>query len=168
MKEEFEKLVTAGKLEKQLVEPLTQLTNSGYCMHRSWGFGKITTVDTVFARFAIDFRSPQINQHNFVPRRQILLQHVELTQIDGHRERECVDAVHRGDLVEIVEGRGGLEHHQQVAFEFADPAARQQDDAGSSGFERALRPADAPELGVPAAIWIVTGDDQALAVTCVA
>src|SRR5271170_2005333 len=55
MREEFEKLVAAGKLEKQLVEPLTQLTNSGYCMHRSWGFGKITTVDTVFARFTIDF-----------------------------------------------------------------------------------------------------------------
>jgi transcription elongation GreA/GreB family factor len=55
MREEFEKLVAAGKLERQLVEPLTQLTNSGYCMHRSWGFGKITTVDTVFARFTIDF-----------------------------------------------------------------------------------------------------------------
>jgi transcription elongation GreA/GreB family factor len=55
MKEEFEKLVAAGKLDRQLVEPLTQLTTSGYCMHRSWGFGKITTVDTVFARFSIDF-----------------------------------------------------------------------------------------------------------------
>jgi transcription elongation GreA/GreB family factor len=55
MREEFEKLVAAGKLDRQLVEPLTQLTTSGYCMHRSWGFGKITTVDTVFARFSIDF-----------------------------------------------------------------------------------------------------------------
>src|SRR5579863_1648274 len=55
MREEFEKLVAAGKLDRHLVEPLTQLTNSGYCMHRSWGFGKITTVDTVFARFTIDF-----------------------------------------------------------------------------------------------------------------
>src|ERR1700728_4470198 len=55
MREEFEKLVTAGKLDKQNVEPLVALTTSGYCMHRSWGFGKITTVDTVFARFAIDF-----------------------------------------------------------------------------------------------------------------
>src|SRR6266403_3382903 len=55
MKEEFEKLVAAGKLDRQLVEPLVQLTTSGYCMHRSWGFGKITTVDTVFARFTIDF-----------------------------------------------------------------------------------------------------------------
>src|SRR5581483_11200200 len=56
MKEEFEKLVAAGKLERQHVEPLVQLTTSGYCMHRSWGFGKITTVDTVFARFSIDFQ----------------------------------------------------------------------------------------------------------------
>jgi transcription elongation GreA/GreB family factor len=55
MKEEFEKLVAAGKLDRHQVEPLVQLTNSGYCMHRSWGFGKITTVDTVFARFSIDF-----------------------------------------------------------------------------------------------------------------
>src|SRR3984957_15724236 len=55
MKEEFEKLVAAGKLEKHQVDSLVQLTTSGYCMHRSWGFGKITTGDTVFGRFTIDF-----------------------------------------------------------------------------------------------------------------
>jgi transcription elongation GreA/GreB family factor len=55
MREEFEKMVSAGKLERQYVEALVQLTDSGYCMHRSWGFGKIKTVDTVFARFTIDF-----------------------------------------------------------------------------------------------------------------
>src|SRR5882757_2060508 len=55
MKEEFEKMVAAGKLDRSQIEPLVQLTTSGFCMHRSWGFGKITTVDTVFARFTIDF-----------------------------------------------------------------------------------------------------------------
>src|SRR5437773_4519796 len=55
MREEFEKLVAAGKLSKQHVEALVNLTTSGYCIHRSWGFGRITTVDTVFARFTIDF-----------------------------------------------------------------------------------------------------------------
>src|SRR5262245_25188466 len=55
MREEFEKLVAAGKLSRQHVEALVHLTTSGYCFHRSWGFGKITTVDTVFARFTIDF-----------------------------------------------------------------------------------------------------------------
>ncbi len=55
MKAEFEKLAATGKLEGKHIEPLTHLTASGYCIHRSWGFGKITTVDTVFARFVIDF-----------------------------------------------------------------------------------------------------------------
>src|SRR3954453_19400190 len=57
MKEEFEKLVAAGKLGRQHIDALLALTKSGYCLHRSWGFGKITTVDTVFSRFVIDFQS---------------------------------------------------------------------------------------------------------------
>src|ERR1043166_1263503 len=55
MREEFEKLAAAGKIEGRHVDPLVLLTTSGYCMHRSWGFGRIKTVDTVFARFTIDF-----------------------------------------------------------------------------------------------------------------
>ena len=55
MKEEFEKLAAAGKIEGRHVEPLTQLAEGGCCSHRSWGFGRIKTVDTVFARFTIDF-----------------------------------------------------------------------------------------------------------------
>src|SRR5690349_2925692 len=57
MREEFEKMAAAGKLERHHIEPLVQLTTSGFCMHRSWGFGKIKTVDTVFARFTIDFQN---------------------------------------------------------------------------------------------------------------
>jgi transcription elongation factor GreA len=55
MREEFEKLAAAGKIEGRHVEPLTQLALAGCCIHRSWGFGRIKTVDTVFARFTIDF-----------------------------------------------------------------------------------------------------------------
>jgi len=55
MKEEFEKLAAAGKIEGRHVAPLTQLAEAGCCIHRSWGFGRIKTVDTVFARFTIDF-----------------------------------------------------------------------------------------------------------------
>src|SRR3954466_5334133 len=55
MREEFEKLAAAGKIEGRHVEPLVLLTTSGFCMHRSWGFGRIRSVDTVFARFTIDF-----------------------------------------------------------------------------------------------------------------
>ena len=55
MRDEFEKMAAAGKLDRRYIEALIELTNSGFCMHRSWGFGKIKTVDTVFARFTIDF-----------------------------------------------------------------------------------------------------------------
>ena len=55
MKEELEKLVAAGKIARQHVEPLVHLGNNGYCMHRSWGFGKIISVDTVLSRCAVDF-----------------------------------------------------------------------------------------------------------------
>ncbi len=55
MKEEFEKLAAGGKLTKQHVDALVALTESGYCYHRSWGFGKIANVDTVFGRFTIEF-----------------------------------------------------------------------------------------------------------------
>jgi transcription elongation GreA/GreB family factor len=55
MREEFDKMAAAGKIEGRHVEALVQLTTSGFCMHRSWGFGRIKTVDTVFARFTIDF-----------------------------------------------------------------------------------------------------------------
>jgi transcription elongation factor GreA-like protein/transcription elongation GreA/GreB family factor len=57
MKEEFEKLVAAGKLSRQHVEPLLLLTEGGFCFHRSWGFGKITGTDWVFGRFTIDFQN---------------------------------------------------------------------------------------------------------------
>jgi transcription elongation GreA/GreB family factor len=56
MREEFEKLAAAGKIEGRHVAPLTQLAEAGCCTHRSWGFGRIKTVDTVFARFTIDFQ----------------------------------------------------------------------------------------------------------------
>lgn len=55
MREEFEKLAVAGKIEGRHIEPLLQLATTGFCMHRSWGFGRIRTMDPVFARFTIDF-----------------------------------------------------------------------------------------------------------------
>lgn len=62
MREELDKMVAAGKLNNKHVGPLLELTSSGYCFHRSWGFGKITTVDTVFARFTIDFTAKPNHQ----------------------------------------------------------------------------------------------------------
>ena len=48
-------MAAAGKLERHHIESLVHLAESGYCMHRSWGFGRIRSMDPVFGRFTIDF-----------------------------------------------------------------------------------------------------------------
>ncbi len=106
MKEEFEKLVAAGKLERQHVEPLVQLTTSGYCMHRSWGFGKITTVDTVFARFSIDFQGKPGHAMDLafaaeslkpIPKDHILAR--KAADLEGLRQ---MAALHHLELIKLV------------------------------------------------------------------
>src|SRR5579863_4050262 len=106
MREEFEKLAAAGKIEGRHVEPLVQLTTSGFCMHRSWGFGKIKTVDTVFARFTIDF--PNKPNHTMdlafaaqslkpIPRDHILAR--KASDLDGLRQ---MAALHHLELIKVV------------------------------------------------------------------
>ena len=57
LQSEFKRLVLDGKLEPKMTDALTDLVAAGFCTHRSWGFGKITTVDTLMAKLTIDFQS---------------------------------------------------------------------------------------------------------------
>src|SRR5246127_846219 len=122
MREEFEKMVAAGKLEKHQVEPLVQLTTSGYCMHRSWGFGKITTVDTVFARFNIDFPGKPGHAMDLafaaeslkpIPKDHILAR--KASDIEGLRQ---MAALHHLELIKLVlksyGGHATVDQIQQV------------------------------------------------------
>jgi len=106
MKEEFEKMVAAGKLDRSQIEPLVQLTTSGYCMHRSWGFGKITTVDTVFARFTIDFPGKPSHTMDLafaaqslkpIPKDHILAR--KASDLEGLRQ---MAALHHLELIKLV------------------------------------------------------------------
>jgi len=56
MREEFEKLAAAGKVSRQQIEPLVQLSENGYVYHRSWGVGKIASWDWLFSKMVIDFQ----------------------------------------------------------------------------------------------------------------
>ena len=56
MNVDFEKLVKSGKIERRYVPVLTAMAQSGFVTHRSWGFGRIKKVDTVFSRMTVDFR----------------------------------------------------------------------------------------------------------------
>lgn len=55
MKEEMDQLVAAGKIQSKHVAPLTALLEAGFGQHRSWGFGKIRTLDGIAGRLVIDF-----------------------------------------------------------------------------------------------------------------
>jgi transcription elongation GreA/GreB family factor len=122
MREEFEKLLGAGKISRQQLEPLIQLATGGYCMHRSWGFGKITTVDTVFCRFTIDF--PNKSGHTMdlgfaaeslkpIPSDHILAR--KAADLQGLRQ---MAALHHLDLIKLVlqsyGGRATLDQIQSV------------------------------------------------------
>jgi transcription elongation GreA/GreB family factor len=121
MKEEFDKLAAAGKIEGRHVEPLLQLADGGCCMHRSWGFGRIKTVDTVFARFTIDFPGKPGHTMDLafaaetlkpIPKDHILAR--KANDLEGVRQM----AAHHLDLIRLVlnsfGGRATAEQIQQT------------------------------------------------------
>jgi len=106
MREEFEKLALAGKINIKHVDVLVQLAQGGYCMHRSWGFGRITTVDTVFARFAIDFQGKPAHSMDLsfaadslkpIPKDHILAR--KASDLNNLRQ---MAALHHLDLIKVV------------------------------------------------------------------
>jgi transcription elongation GreA/GreB family factor len=55
MKEEMDQLVAAGRILPRHVPALTTLIEAGFCQHRSWGIGRIRSVDGETGRLVIDF-----------------------------------------------------------------------------------------------------------------
>ncbi len=106
MKEEFEKLVASGKLSRQHVGALVQLTESGYCYHRSWGFGKITTIDTVFGRFIIDFQTKpgHAMDLDFAAQslKPISSDHIYARKVSDLDALRQMAALHHLDLIKLV------------------------------------------------------------------
>ncbi len=122
MRDEFEKLAATGKLNRQHIEALVQLTQSGYCLHRSWGVGKITTVDTVFARFAIDFqgRTGHGMDLDFAAEslKPLPPTHILARKVSDLEALRQMAALHHLDLIKVVlesfGGRTTIEQIQQV------------------------------------------------------
>jgi transcription elongation GreA/GreB family factor len=55
MDAELEKLVESGKLTSKAAEQLDQLKPGTYCLHKSWGFGRIKEWNLLLNQIAIDF-----------------------------------------------------------------------------------------------------------------
>lgn len=122
MREEFDKLATAGKINRTHVEALVLLTQSGYCSHKSWGFGKIKSVDTVFARFTIDFQSKSGHAMDLSFAAESLKpidgSHILAKKVSDLEGLRKMAALHHLDLIKLVVlsfgGRATIDQIQQV------------------------------------------------------
>ena len=55
MDAELEKLVEAGKLTSKAAEKLDQLKPKTFCLHKSWGFGRVAEWNLLLNQILIDF-----------------------------------------------------------------------------------------------------------------
>lgn len=122
MREEFEKLAAAGKILNKHVSALVALTESGYCRHRSWGFGRITQVDLVFGRFNIDFPGKPGHSMDLGFAAETLMSlskdHILVRKAVDLAAVKQMAALHHLDLIKLVllsfNGRATIEQIQQV------------------------------------------------------
>ncbi len=122
MREEFEKLAVAGKIEGRHIEPLVQLATTGFCIHRSWGFGCIRTMDPVFARFTIDFvnKPGHTMDLGFATEtlKPIPKEHIFARKATDPEALRQLAVANRLELIKIVllsfEGRATVEQIQQI------------------------------------------------------
>lgn len=122
MREEFEKLVAAGKINRQHVEPLVVLADNGYCVHRSWGFGRITHVDTVFGRFSIDFPNKPGHSMDLAfaaeSLKPIVKDHILARKAQDLESLRKMAALHHLELIKLVlnslGGRATVDQIQQA------------------------------------------------------
>ena len=113
MKEEFEKLAASGKILPGDVETLVQMATEGFCMHKSWGFGRIKTVDVVLGKMAVDFSSRPGHSIDlsFAPKilTPISKDHIEArkaTDMDGLKQMAALK--HHEVIKVIIESYGSL------------------------------------------------------------
>src|SRR5881275_1194556 len=57
MDAELEKLVEAGKLTTKAAEKLEQLRPGSFCLHKSWGFGRVAEWNLLLNQIVIDFKT---------------------------------------------------------------------------------------------------------------
>src|SRR5712691_9948417 len=54
---ELQKLVESGKLTSKAAEQLEKLKPGTFCLHKSWGFGRVREWNLLFNQIVIDFAS---------------------------------------------------------------------------------------------------------------
>ncbi|NBV23505.1 MAG: hypothetical protein EBS05_16500 [Proteobacteria bacterium] len=122
MRDELEKLAIAGKIGSKHIEPLLTLAQGGYCAHKSWGFGRITTVDTVFCQFTIDFQGRPGHKMDLSfaaeTLRSIPADHILAKKsADLHGLRQMAARDHLGVIKLVLNSHGGRASLDQIQRE---------------------------------------------------
>ena len=106
MKEEFEKMVAAGKIRTGDVDPLVRLATEGFCIHKSWGFGQVKTVDVVLGKMTVDFvgRSGHAIDLAFAPKilTPISKEHIEARKSTDMENLKQLAALHHYQVIKVI------------------------------------------------------------------
>jgi len=119
MKEEMDQLVAAGKIHPKHVAPLSALMEAGYCQHKSWGFGKVKTLDGIAGRLIIDFSSKvghgmdlAFSAESLKP---ISKEHILARKHSNLKGLQQMAALHHLDVVRLVlDSHGGRATADQI------------------------------------------------------
>jgi len=122
MREEFEKLAAAGKVSRQHIEPLVQLSENGYVYHRSWGVGKIASWDWLFSKMVIDFQGRPGHAMDLAfaadSLKAIPNEHVLAKKFENLQKLREMAALHHLDVIKLVlqsyGGKATVDQIQQV------------------------------------------------------
>ena len=112
MHSDVARLVEAGRIPKQVGERLTQLAPGNFCIHKSFGAGKILEWDLPAKRVVIDFEKNSnqtmdlqfaIQRTEWIPEDDFRAK--KISEIETLRELAKTDAV--ATLIHILESHGG-------------------------------------------------------------
>jgi transcription elongation GreA/GreB family factor len=120
MEAELEKLIEAGKLTPKAAEQLLDLKPGSFCLHKSWGFGRVAEWNLLLNQIVIDFAGkkghpmqPQYAADNLtaIPPGHFLAQ--KATNLDAVKQLAKDDPV--AVVRSILDGRGGAATVQQMS-----------------------------------------------------
>jgi len=124
MQAEIEKAVQAGKLTPHVASTLEKLPAGAYCLHKSWGFGRIAEINFLLNQAVIDFQTKkghtmqlQYAAESLTP---LAADHILVRKVT---ESEAIKAMSKQDPVGLVRfiliSYGGKATQEQIAQSLA-------------------------------------------------
>src|SRR5213075_2545704 len=119
MDAELEKLVEAGKLPSKAAEKLDALKPGTYCLHKSWGFGRVAEWNLLLNQIVIDFSGKKGHGMQL----QYAADNLTMIPPDHFLARKAIDAAGTKKLAKddpaavvrnILESAGGKAAPQQI------------------------------------------------------